>query len=38
MDMLEQILFVRRQSPDWFALADDHLNGRKIDEARFVQN
>jgi len=38
MDMLEQILFVRRQSPDWFALADDHLNGRKINEARFVPN
>ena len=30
------IVFVRRQSPDWGALAADHRAGRVIDPARFV--
>jgi hypothetical protein len=34
--MLEQVIFARRQSPDWYALAADYQNGGVIDEDRFV--
>ena len=32
----EMVVFLRRQSPDWAALAQDYRAGRPIDPARFV--
>ena len=34
--MIERVIFIKRQSPDWASLAGDHRAGRPINPRRFV--